>query len=101
MNRIEAAITGWDQAVIIGGDAKADAYYSLCWVLVTSNGEELKEFCWKYWASFDRVPTPLIVLGARLLAHCYRNEIEVVDKCKQVFALYCDPEEEQEILNSL
>ena len=97
MTRLETAIRGWTQSSIKDDPAKSDAYDTLCWVLVTSSGEELKQFCWEYWASFDKVPTSLIVLAARLLANRYRDDEEVVSRCKNIFTLYCDPLEEEEV----
>ena len=91
MDRIEAAIQRWADASEADGTAFSNAYDSLCWILITSTGEDLKQFCWKYWASFDKVPTPLIVLTARLLAYQYRDDDEVVEKCKDIIELYCDP----------
>ena len=101
MSRIETAINGWSHASSQGDSSKCDAYSNLCWVLVTSSGEELKEFCSKYWISFDKVPTPLIVLGARLLANRYRDDEELVSQCKNICACYCDPLEEVEVMAGL
>ena len=95
MTRLDAAIALWAQSSGNDTAARADAYDSLCWALVTSSGEELKGFCRKYWTAFGSLPTPLIVLAARLLANCYRDDLEVVNECKNIIALYCDPIEEQ------
>jgi hypothetical protein len=100
MKRIESAIQRLTE-VTTSGICTSDAFYELCWVLITASTEELKLFCSKYWASFDKVPTTLIVMAARVLANSCRGDEQIVTQCKAIIALYCDPGEEEVIIAGL